>query len=58
MTLAYCVASHLSGRRLAGLLGAATLAVSAEFWSLAIIADVYTLQALLILLVWWCLLCW
>jgi hypothetical protein len=56
--LAYLVAYHLSGRRLAGLLAAATLAVSAEFWSLAVIAEVYTLQVLLILLIWWCLLRW
>jgi hypothetical protein len=56
--LAYFVTYHLSGRRLAGLLAAATLAVSAEFWSLAVIAEVYTLQALLILLIWWCLLRW
>jgi hypothetical protein len=56
--MASLVARRLSGSVLAGALAAANLAVSAEFWSLATLAEVYTLQALLILTVWWCLLHW
>lgn len=56
--LAFIVARRLSGSWLAGLLAAATLSTSTEFWSLSVIAEVYTLQALLILLIWWLLLRW
>lgn len=43
---------------LAALLAAATLALAPEFWSLATIAEVYTLQAALILALLLALLCW
>jgi hypothetical protein len=56
--LAFLAARRLSGSALAGLVAAATLAVAPGFWSLAVVAEVYTLQALLILLVWRCLLAW
>jgi hypothetical protein len=57
--LAYGVSRRLTGSLAAGLLAAITLAVAPEFWSLATIAEVYTLQALfllgmlLALLQWW-----
>lgn len=53
--LVFLLVRRLSGNGLAGLVAAAALATSAEFWSLATIAEVYTLQALFILLIWWCL---
>jgi hypothetical protein len=56
--LAFIVTRKLTGRSLAALLAAASLAVSSEFWSLSVIAEVYTFQALLILLVWSYLLDW
>src|SRR6266508_3260214 len=40
---------HATGSLAAGLLAAVTLAVAPEFWSLATIAEVYTLQALFLL---------
>ncbi|MBC8162845.1 MAG: DUF2723 domain-containing protein, partial [Roseiflexaceae bacterium] len=55
VTLAFLVARQLSRNILAGLVVAVALATSAEFWSLSTIAEVYTLQALFILLIWWCL---
>jgi 4-amino-4-deoxy-L-arabinose transferase-like glycosyltransferase len=55
---AYLVAHRLTGSALIGLVSAATLATSSEFWSLSTIAEVYTLQALLILAVWYALLHW
>ena len=49
--LSLLVGRRLTGSAMAGLLAAVTLAVAPEFWGLATIADVYTLQALLILAV-------
>ncbi|MEP7190011.1 MAG: DUF2723 domain-containing protein, partial [Roseiflexaceae bacterium] len=57
--LVYVVAQRLSGSLLVGLLSAIALAQAPEFWALATVAEVYTLQALLILsmllalLHWW-----
>jgi hypothetical protein len=56
--LAFLATRRLSGSALAGIVAAATLAVAPAFWSLAVVAEVYTLQALLILLVWRCLMAW
>lgn len=56
--LALLVARRLSGSTLAGLLAAGLLAVSPDFWALSVIAEVYTLQALFILLIWLLLLIW
>ncbi|MBI5880280.1 MAG: DUF2723 domain-containing protein [Chloroflexi bacterium] len=46
VALIYLVAARLSGSRLAGLVSAAALAVSPVFWSQAVIAEVYALNAL------------
>ncbi|MEP7188064.1 MAG: DUF2723 domain-containing protein [Roseiflexaceae bacterium] len=57
--LAHMVSRQLTGSLAAGLLAAITLALAPEFWALATIAEVYTLQALfllgmlLALLRWW-----
>jgi Protein O-mannosyl-transferase TMEM260-like len=59
VALAFAVGRRITGSSPAGLLAAVVLAVSPEFWALATIADVYTLQALLLLglllalLRWW-----
>jgi hypothetical protein len=57
--LAHVVSRQITGSALAGLLAAMTLALAPEFWSLATVAEVYTLQALIMLgllialLYWW-----
>lgn len=58
VALTYIVARSISGKILGGLVAASALACSHEFWSLATIAEVYALQACMILLIWWCLLRW
>jgi hypothetical protein len=58
VTAAFLVAQRMSASAWAGLIAAATLAVSPRFWSLSIITEVYTLQALFILLIWRVLLNW
>jgi hypothetical protein len=58
VTACFAITQRLTGSRLAGLIAAATLATSNEFWSLSIIAEVYTLQALLVLAIWYALLRW
>ena len=58
VTLSYYVACRLTGSSPAGLLAAVTLALMPEFWSLATVAEVYTLQALLLLAVFLALLHW
>ncbi len=58
VTAAFLVAQRISASAWGGLVAAVTLAVSPRFWSLSIIAEVYTLQALFILLIWRVLLAW
>ncbi len=59
IVLVFWVGQRLAHMTLAGLLAAISLALAPEFWSLATIAEVYTLQALFIaallvaLLRWW-----
>ncbi len=59
IVLVYKAGQRLGHSILAGLLAAVSLALAPEFWSLATIAEVYTLQALFIvalllaLLQWW-----
>jgi 4-amino-4-deoxy-L-arabinose transferase-like glycosyltransferase len=53
--LTYMFALRLTGTRLAALSGALLLAVSAAFWSLAVITELYTLQVALVAAVLLCL---
>jgi hypothetical protein len=52
------IASRLSGARSAGWFAAAALAVSHAFWLHAVITEVYTLNALFVVLLVWLLLEW
>ncbi len=56
--LVYLTARRLTRRRLPALLGAVSLAISPVFWSQAVVAEVYTLNAALVAGVLWLALCW
>ena len=58
VALAYLVARRLGARPLPAAVGALLLAVSPVWWSQATIAEVYTFQGLIALLVWWAALGW
>jgi hypothetical protein len=59
VALGFLASRRLTGSTLGGVLAAVTLALMPEFWSLATIAEVYTLQAVfilgtfLLLMRWW-----
>ncbi len=55
---AFLVTQRTTSSIWGGLVAAAALAVSPRFWSLSVITEVYTLQALFILLIWRVLLDW
>ena len=58
VVLVYLVARHLTRRRLPALLGAVALVVSPVFWSQAVIAEVYALNAAFVAAVLWLALRW
>jgi hypothetical protein len=58
VALVYLVARQLTRRRWSALLGAAALAVSPVFWSQAVIAEVYTLNAVFVAGLLWLALRW
>jgi hypothetical protein len=58
VALAFVLAAEISGSWLGGLVAAVTLATAPRFWALATVAEVYTLQALLVLTIWWFLRRW
>ena len=58
ITAALWVVRQLTGSSAAGVLAAAVLAVSPEYWQLSTFAEVYTLQVFFILATWWAVLRW
>src|SRR5215213_7667172 len=58
VVLVYLVGVQLTGRRIAAAAGAIAFAVSGLFWSQAIVAEVYTLNALFVALILFVLLLW
>ena len=58
VVVTYLFAARLTGSRLAAICGALGLAFSTAFWSQALIAEIYTLQLLLVMATLYCLLRW